>query len=850
MTDAFDRLKSIIQSGNYGNFLAVNSHDFPEACHQNLLNALKAVGSPNQSGMEEIAGLIRHVLRREDEDLQGGIPQSLSIPRRFPYPSERETWLRCGIDILDEKTDHFLLCARPWRPEWLDLGDRYLPEQLAFAEKPRRNYPCVPGDPFLALVARDSYRSAGQREAIRAVLTAPEKSTLVINLPTGSGKSLCAQLPALLKSQTTGVSVVVVPTTALALDQERALQPFIIHPTAYYGDESTSGQQRRNAIRQRIRQGTQRIVFTSPESLIQSLSPSLYQAADLGLLRYFVIDEAHMVEQWGEGFRPAFQEMPGLRQDLLRRTSFNTLLLTATLTESCLQTLETFFGQPGEFQVISAVQLRPEPSYWFAKCANENVRRERLLEAVHHLPRPLIIYASTREDVSRWADELQQAGFSRYGVMTGKSTPEERKQLISDWCERKIDIVVATSAFGLGVDRGDVRAVIHVCIPETIDRFYQEVGRVGRDGKAAISLTLYTDDDYKIAQHLNEKSTITIERGLQRWRSMFERKQVLSNGCYRVSIDIPPSMLPEDIDMDSQQNRAWNSRTLTLMSQAGLIAIDWENPLHRSSFTSEADYQHAYNSRIIRTLDEYHLNPDTWELKVEHIRQRRQALNYQNLSLMKEASQRPNRCFAEIFEQAYAIPARAKHTPRKSVKVSRACGGCPFCRQQKVASFSEVMPSPLPIWGSPHFALGEQLKRLFAGEKLMLVFYNYLEAKQWRTNQSQIIEWLIQQGINNIVFSDNGKESVKEVINQFRENSIFLFDNYQPIKMPAIPTLILHPPAVSIPQSYLCQSDRSSYRIILLPNDTPDPNRDDRKLIDVFNGRSFRIEVFCKEIGL
>jgi ATP-dependent DNA helicase RecQ len=162
MTDAFDRLKSIIQSEKYDNFISTDAHDFPEACHQNLLNALKAVGSHNKPGTEELVGLIRHVLRREDEDLQGGIPQSLKVPRRFPYPGDRETWQHCGIEILDEKRDYFLICAHPWQPEWLELCDRHFPEQPAFAETPRRNYPSVSGDPFLALVARESYRS-GER---------------------------------------------------------------------------------------------------------------------------------------------------------------------------------------------------------------------------------------------------------------------------------------------------------------------------------------------------------------------------------------------------------------------------------------------------------------------------------------------------------------------------------------------------------------------------------------------------------------------------------------------------------------------------------------------------------------
>jgi superfamily II DNA helicase RecQ len=104
----------------------------------------------------------------------------------------------------------------------------------------------------------------------------------VINLPTGSGKSLCAQLPALIRSRTAGVSVVVVPTTALALDQERALKPYINHPTAYYGDDSELGIERKKEIKNRIRQGTQRIIVTSPESLIDSLAPSLYEAAKQG----------------------------------------------------------------------------------------------------------------------------------------------------------------------------------------------------------------------------------------------------------------------------------------------------------------------------------------------------------------------------------------------------------------------------------------------------------------------------------------------------------------------------------------------------------------------------------------
>ena len=268
MTDPFQQLKFM------GIGLADPSQP-SEACQQRLLAALDAEGSHYAPGKGDIASLVRHVLRREDE--HGG---QAKVPRLPSWP-DRETWQQSGMDILDEKPTFYLISARAWQPDWLPDAASSPPDGPAFGEEDRRTYEPVAGDPFLSLVNLDQYRSAGQREAIRAVLTAPEGATLAINLPTGAGKSLCAQLPALLRSKNSGVSVVVVPTTALAIDQERALQPFINHPTAYYGDESVQGKERRRAIRDRLRQGTQRIIFTSPESLLDSLASSLYEVAKI-----------------------------------------------------------------------------------------------------------------------------------------------------------------------------------------------------------------------------------------------------------------------------------------------------------------------------------------------------------------------------------------------------------------------------------------------------------------------------------------------------------------------------------------------------------------------------------------
>ncbi len=833
MIKSFQALQDFIQTGD-------TSFSGFEACHQRLINAVKAEG--RKRSPVDIACLVRHALRREDELQQG--EAFIKVPRTFPYPS-RELWQQSGIKIVREGSDYYLISARPWLPDWLDCGNES-PESAAFKETLRRNYNSVPGDPFLKLVGLQHYRSAAQREAIRAVLTAPKNSTLVINLPTGSGKSLCAQLPALMQSRTVGVSVIVVPTTALALDQERALEPYIKHPMAYYGGDSEADFARRNEIKNRIRQGTQRIVFTSPESLIASLAPSIYEAAKQGLLHYFVIDEAHMVEQWGDGFRPAFQELPGLRTDLLRLSSFNTLLLTATLTASCLDTLETLFGQPDGFQVVSAVQLRPEPAYWFAWCDDEEIRTQRLLEAVYHLPRPLIIYTSTREDVARWKKELSAAGFRRFSTMTGKSTAIERSQLIQDWRDRKIDIVVATSAFGLGVDQSDVRAVIHACIPETIDRFYQEVGRGGRDGNAAVSLTLHTQEDKRIAKSLNKQSTITIERGLQRWQSMFEQKQLANDDKFIIPTNTPPSQLQGDIDMDGEENQNWNIRTLTLMNRANLIKLDWQKPSIKVNFASQT-VKEPHNYRLISITNEHHLSTDTWESEVEPVRLKRRLWSVKNFKLMSEALKvNPRRCISEIFAEAYTIPSQETQFARKSISVSRACGGCNFCRRCKLEPFSGIMPVPIPVWQNPYFYVGEKLKHLFVRNNLILVFYNVLAQIEWDEQRHNFLQWSISQGIINIVTSKEQKDTL------IREASFLTFwfdiDDYQLIKMPRVPTLIFYSPGDTL--SYIPNNSNQAPCIVLLPINTPDPSRSDRRLIDIFPGRSFRFESFCTEVGI
>src|SRR5262249_11139865 len=150
-------------------------------------------------------------------------------------------WRQSGIDVLNEGSNKFLVQASAWKPVWLDHTEEDSPEVPAVAGFQRRHSEPASADPFLVLMNLSHYLNAGQREAVRAAMSAPPTSTLVVNLPTGSGKSLCAHLPALWRSQPFGITIVIVPTTALAIDQERALKNFLAHDTAYYGDSSVEG---------------------------------------------------------------------------------------------------------------------------------------------------------------------------------------------------------------------------------------------------------------------------------------------------------------------------------------------------------------------------------------------------------------------------------------------------------------------------------------------------------------------------------------------------------------------------------------------------------------------------------
>lgn len=807
----------------------------------------------SDAGPADLAVLVRQVLQREAArrlTLSDNPPvPRLSVPRRAPWPV-REVWESAGVRTIADGSGRWSVSADEWRPTWLAGADTKPPNVPLALPEPRRPHEReVQGDPVLAAVNRTKYRVTGQRDSMRAILTAPAGATLLVNLPTGAGKSLCAQLPAVLDAD--GLTIVVVPTTALCIDQEKAVHERLpalgTHGLAYY---STPDGQRNRDIRHRIRQGEQRIVFTSPEALSGSLAESVYIAAEAGRLQWLVVDEAHTVEAWGDEFRPAFQELAGLRRDLMRvdprKAKFRTLLLSATVTGGVLQTLQTLFGDPGPFGMAAAVQLRPEIAYWRAFCPSEPEQRARVLEAVMHLPRPAILYATRVDAADAWRRVLSEAGFRRLDVVTGRTSASDRERILGRWRTGQTDLVVGTSAFGLGVDQQDVRAVIHACVPENLDRYYQEVGRGGRDGKACLSLVLDTARDTKDAAGINGRAIISVDLGLPRWTEMFRQKVRLEGDRYRV-----PLSAAATFGMAGDYHESWNARLLNLMARAGLIALDFERPPPPPAADAQAEADHAVGdddpmlharSRVIRVLDPGHLERAVWDSRVEPCRVETARSTRRYFDLLKSALNGRERCIADTLAEMYAIPGRAV--------VSGACGGCAYCRGRGDEPWATEMPLIDSPWPRPA-AIGAGLAERMRGGNAWAVFYDPASLVNWKERILPAVHWLTTQGVRNVVLPLAWREDWASALAERRRPvMLYEFEEFDPLLLARAGTLVLHPPQAALPEDAHLPTATDDPRVIMLPEGVADPSAPHRALRDVIRCPSTTVNQLTRDLGL
>lgn len=818
-----------------------------------------AQSSHNSKGWHgDLQPLVRHALLRASKAT--GTAQRLRVPSCNGWP-ELKSWTEHGFEVLQAGSSAYLLSPLEWYPEWLGSGEGGVFSD-AFSDNVVRRENRCPADPFVRdATGFDSYSSSGQREALRAAFLIPEGETLLVNLPTGSGKSLVGQAPALVHKEDGHLTLFVVPTVALALDQARAMRKLLRRqdtsrpdwPLAWFGGLS---QEQRSEIRQRLRDGTQRILITSPEALTTSLLRAVLETASAGMLRYLVIDEAHLITQWGDEFRPSFQALAGLRNSMLKLAprGFRTLLMSATFTEETVETLASLFGPREGVQMVSAVHLRPEPQYWFYGATSAEEKQNRVLEALRHAPRPFILYVTKREEVAQWSSILRfKGGLSRIATFDGKTPDAERLRIIEEWAKNQLDGIVATSAFGVGLDKNDVRTVIHATIPETLDRFYQEVGRGGRDGKSSASLLVFEDSDWILPERLAKPKIISDELGFNRWKAMYQsRRETSEDDLWEIDIDA----VHQGLNGGGEYNVKWNMRTLILMARAGLIALELEsNPEDTSEEPGEdaSSLLAAFTNVRVRILDNGHLT-DRWEEAISASRSdtlRAASRNLHMMRLLLPGRAQVGKEVGETLCELYRITS-----VQWPVYVSHACGGCPSDRFSSIKHGHYANPVAIPV-NHVITSRPEAWLERFPWLDPAFVFIFYDETQPERTSHQNLIQfsaWLVQYcGVREI--SINPASSLaqlpewKGLYKRARDKVIlhrslmeFDMEPYSPL---ARLTVVDPDASSSIIQKV--EKLQRPFHFVLLPLGLPSPGNNQRRLSEV-TPNSIRLDSLMQEI--
>lgn len=379
----------------------------------------------------------------------------------------------------------------------------------------------------------------GQREAVEAAIDGHD---VLAVMPTGHGKSAIYQLAAKLLD---GLTVVVSPLIALQRDQVEQLEEMGADPAVAVNSSQRVGENRE--AWEELEAGDAEFVFLAPEQLardevlerLRELQPSL-----------LVVDEAHCVSAWGHDFRPEYLRLGHVVEALGHPT---TVALTATAAPPVREEIVERLRMREPHQVVRGFD-RPNIFLEVQRHSDDDAKRDAIVERALAESKPGLIYVATRKDAKRYAEALAEAGVRAEAYHAGMSRAE-RERVHDAFSDGTAEVVAATSAFGMGIDKADVRFVLHAAPPESLDSYYQEIGRGGRDGEPALAALFHRQEDF----------------GVHRFRTGggadVDMLSKVASRVRRAKQPVPPERLRERLDVGASRFTS----AVNLLEQAGAV---------------------------------------------------------------------------------------------------------------------------------------------------------------------------------------------------------------------------------------------------------------------------------------
>lgn len=588
-------------------------------------------------------------------------------------------------------------------------------------------------DPMIyKLTGYKKFKTLDQKLSVYGALRTPDGFTTLISLPTGGGKSLITQTIAYQKE---GLTIVVVPTVSLAIDQERVAKNIIKRNDIEGEVFSYSSGVNIAPIVNAIAEKKAKLLFISPEALLENpiFADVIKKANKSRYLKNIVIDEAHIVVDWGASFRVDYQCLEAWRNMLLMSNpSLRTILLSATFEDKCVDILKNFFAIDNRWIEIRCDALRHEPRFCVIRKRNNQEKEKCIVELVRKLPHPMIVYVARPIDADNIKLLLKNNGINNVRTFTGLTSSSKRKSLINEWVNDKFEIMIATSAFGVGVDKSDVRTVIHTYIPQNANSYYQELGRGGRDRLPCLSIMCLHPEDTTMGRDRISKKVLTPEKIVGRWDSMYNNHRSVRLANNKVLIDTAIKPIYADVDEfddtpTSDADMNWNVYVLLFLRRHNMISII-EVKIDKGIYMVLIEIKND----LLRNID------DKLYECVSVIRE--SEWNYYSTSynaISNAVSRKSTECISELFTDTYS-------------KVYEYCAGCNVHSYSIVGDISKFpLKNRIP---EPLSKLSEEQIIPFGDAKEIITIAS-------KDKQHDLVSRLIKKGMSVLIVPDDYKYS-------------------------------------------------------------------------------------------